>query len=205
MEQSLAPAANPDDTVRERLLRAAVDLFAEKGYTATSIREIVAAAGVTKPVLYYYFHNKKGLYHQIMDQAAQRLRANLAALSEPGASVWERLLKLADLTHEAYSENLKIMKLMLLVMFGPPHDAPFVDFNALYWQFHQAVETMVAEGIQTGEMLPGDPPKITWVLMGTVHLALQTALCQPERSLARQGLVEVLEVVHRAFWASHRN
>lgn len=205
MEQVVVPAAEADATVRERLLRSAVDLFAEKGYTATSIREIVAAAGVTKPVLYYYFHNKKGLFHQIMEEAAQRLRANLAAIAQPGASVWQRYTRLADLTQETFAENPKSMKLMLLVFFGPPYDAPFVDLNALYWQFHRAVEAMAAEGVGTGEMRPGDPEKIAWVLMGAVHQALQVALCQPEQALARQDLREVLEVVHRAFWTAPGN
>ncbi|MCE1227092.1 MAG: TetR/AcrR family transcriptional regulator, partial [Geobacteraceae bacterium] len=48
--------------VRQRLLDAALQLFSTKGYAATSVRELVEAAGVTKPVLYYYFKNKEGLY-----------------------------------------------------------------------------------------------------------------------------------------------
>ena len=38
-----------------KIVAAAVRLFCEKGYEATAVREIVEAAGVTKPVLYYYF------------------------------------------------------------------------------------------------------------------------------------------------------
>ena len=40
---------------RERLLETATDIFAKKGYAGTSVREIVNRAGVSKPVLYYYF------------------------------------------------------------------------------------------------------------------------------------------------------
>jgi TetR/AcrR family transcriptional regulator len=39
--------------VRKRLLKAALELFTKKGFAATSVREIVEIAGVTKPVLYY--------------------------------------------------------------------------------------------------------------------------------------------------------
>jgi AcrR family transcriptional regulator len=196
------PPAEPlDSSVRDRLLQAAVDLFAEKGYAATSVREIVAAAGVTKPVLYYYFQSKEGLYLEIMNRASSGLQANLESIADPGASVWERLLKLADTTYWAYSENLKTMKIMHAIMFGPPQGAPFVDFNAVYWAFHQAVEAMVEEGMRSGEILPGDPKNVTWVLMGTVHLAMEMALCQPDKALDRQGLRQVLEVNHQAFWA----
>ncbi len=201
MSEAATPAEHLDNSVRDRLLQAAVDLFAEKGYAATSVREIVAAAGVTKPVLYYYFQSKEGIYLEIMTRASNDLQANLEAISDRASSVWERLLKLADTTYNAYSENIKTMKIMHAMMFGPPQGAPFVDFNAVYWAFHQAVEAMVKEGMHNGEMLPGDPKNVTWVLMGTVHLAMEMALCQPEKALDRQGLREVLEVNHRAFWA----
>ena len=52
--------------VRERLLTGATELFTRKGYAATTVREIVAAAGVTKPVLYYYFRNKEGIYLELI-------------------------------------------------------------------------------------------------------------------------------------------
>ena len=41
--------------VARHIARAAARLFAERGYDATSVREIVEAAGVAKPTLYYYF------------------------------------------------------------------------------------------------------------------------------------------------------
>jgi TetR/AcrR family transcriptional regulator len=201
MTQAPPPAEPLDSSVRERLLQAAVDLFAAKGYASTSVREIVAAAGVTKPVLYYYFQSKEGIYLEIMNRASDDLQANLAALADRRGSVWERLLKLADTTYRAYSENIKTMQIMHAILFGPPQGAPFVDFNAVFWAFHEAVEAMVEEGMQSGEMLPGEPKDVTWVLMGTVHLAMEMALCQPERALDRQGLRRVLEVNHQAFWA----
>ena len=47
---------------RARLLETATELFAEKGYAGASVREIVEKAGVSKPVLYYYFKSKEGLF-----------------------------------------------------------------------------------------------------------------------------------------------
>lgn len=46
---------------RSRILDAAESLFAMRGYAATSVREIVRAAGVTNPMLYYYFGSKEDL------------------------------------------------------------------------------------------------------------------------------------------------
>ncbi|WP_435007678.1 TetR/AcrR family transcriptional regulator [Tundrisphaera lichenicola] len=48
------------------IARVAARLFADRGYDATSVREIVEAAGVTKPTLYYHFGSKRGLVEALM-------------------------------------------------------------------------------------------------------------------------------------------
>ena len=71
-----------DESVRERLLVSASRLFAQKGYAGTTVREIVDAAGVTKPVLYYYFGNKEGIYLALMKEALVRVRKLAAQATE---------------------------------------------------------------------------------------------------------------------------
>ena len=46
---------------RQAILDSALTLFYEKGYDAVGVQQIVDAAGVTKPTLYYYFGSKQGL------------------------------------------------------------------------------------------------------------------------------------------------
>jgi AcrR family transcriptional regulator len=53
------------NNTRGRILETATDLFAEKGYAGTYVREIVEKAGVSKPALYYYFKSKEGLFYAI--------------------------------------------------------------------------------------------------------------------------------------------
>jgi AcrR family transcriptional regulator len=56
------PAVRPPTTdTEERLLDHSLTLFAEKGYEAASVREIIEATGVTRPVLYYYCSSKEDL------------------------------------------------------------------------------------------------------------------------------------------------
>ena len=67
-----------DEPVRERLVRASVRLFAERGYDRTSVQEIVEAAGVTKGALYHHFSSKDHLlyeiYHRLLTEQSRRLR-----------------------------------------------------------------------------------------------------------------------------------
>ncbi|MBZ0137147.1 MAG: TetR/AcrR family transcriptional regulator [Planctomycetes bacterium] len=53
---------------RSAVLRQAAALFADNGYDAVSVREIVGAAGVTKPALYYHFGNKEGVARALIDE-----------------------------------------------------------------------------------------------------------------------------------------
>ncbi len=65
----------PSEITRERILKAAERLFAERGYEATSIRAIVAKARVNQAAINYHFAGKDGLYREV-------LRAAFRALTE---------------------------------------------------------------------------------------------------------------------------
>jgi AcrR family transcriptional regulator len=69
IEKSMTAVATPKaelSTVARHIARTAARLFAERGYDATSVREIVEAAGVAKPTLYYYFRSKEGLAQALL-------------------------------------------------------------------------------------------------------------------------------------------
>ncbi len=58
---------------REQLLDVGRALFADKGYDATSVEEIAAQAGVSKPVVYEHFGGKEGLYAVVVDREMRSL------------------------------------------------------------------------------------------------------------------------------------
>ena len=68
-----------DLTVRQRLLASSAELFARKGYASTTVREIVEAAKVTKPALYYYFQNKRKFILELMREAESRFEILLGS------------------------------------------------------------------------------------------------------------------------------
>ena len=58
---------------RQQLLDIGRRLFAERGFEGTSIEEIAAQAGVSKPVVYEHFGGKEGLYAVVVDREVERL------------------------------------------------------------------------------------------------------------------------------------
>jgi AcrR family transcriptional regulator len=74
---SASPLKDEMNPVARHIARSAAKLFAEKGYDATSVREIVEAAGVAKPTLYYYFRSKEGLAQALLSVPLSNLASTL--------------------------------------------------------------------------------------------------------------------------------
>jgi len=68
----------PADDCRRRLLDAAEEVFAARGYRGATTREIASRAGLAKRMLFYYFPNKEALYRGVLDRWA----INMVALHE---------------------------------------------------------------------------------------------------------------------------
>jgi AcrR family transcriptional regulator len=65
---------------RDELLRAARHLFGEQGYAATSMEEIVAAAGVTKGAAYHHFSGKTDLFRAVFEQVKYEISNRVSAV-----------------------------------------------------------------------------------------------------------------------------
>jgi len=64
---------------RDQLLDVALDLFGTRGYHYTSMDDIAADAGVTKPVLYQHFPSKRQLYRELLETVGATLRATVTS------------------------------------------------------------------------------------------------------------------------------
>src|SRR5258708_34377588 len=65
---------------RQQLLDIGRRLFAERGFEGTSIEEIAAQAGGSKPVVYEHFGGKEGLYAVVVDREVERLTTGTMTL-----------------------------------------------------------------------------------------------------------------------------
>jgi AcrR family transcriptional regulator len=96
---------------REQLLDVSRGLFAERGFEGTSIEEIAARAGVSKPVVYEHFGGKEGIYAVVVDREMQRLLDMVtSALSggHPRELLEQAALALLDYV-EQYTDGFRIL------------------------------------------------------------------------------------------------
>jgi len=196
MTKTVQPAVQ-EVMVKERLLTAALELFTTKGYAAASVREIVEMAGVTKPVLYYYFGSKEGIYLELMGSAFAEFGAIVDDCRDRQGSVTARLLELCDRIFLLFVQELNVARLMYAIYYGPSQGAPFFDFEAYHLKLHDLVRDTVEEGIRTGELRAGDTADMGWLLIGALNVVLEEQLCQREPRIGREGLARVVTLAFR--------
>ena len=74
------------DTQREQILARAAELFAQQGYTATSMNQVAQACGVSKPSLYHYVRDKYQLLVEIAEDHVRLLQRLATEASQPARS-----------------------------------------------------------------------------------------------------------------------
>ena len=187
--------AEPGGDVRELLLSGATGLFASKGYAATTVREIVGRAGVTKPVLYYYFRSKEGIYLELMREPFGKFAALIEETLLTAGSARERLVRLCLRAYDIVVEHIDAARVMYSIYYGPPQGAPFMDFDAYHRRFQEAVLQVLQEGVRDGEFRRVNLHDAMWAVVGAVNVAMEVELCHPPQSLGRDGVRRVVEIV----------
>jgi AcrR family transcriptional regulator len=89
------------DATRAELVRAARELFGERGYAETSIDEVVARAGVTKGAVYHHFEGKEDLFRAVFEQVHREVTDQVAAVFL-GPDPWDALLEGCGLWVDAH-------------------------------------------------------------------------------------------------------
>ncbi len=137
------------EEVRQRILVAAEELFAQKGFSATSIREIASSAEVNSAMIYYYFDDKKDLYRSIVDfSSAETYRMLLKAFkgkSDPADQLREFCIEYA----RAHYMRRDIVKIIHREMLTTAEDQD--GFAGRYFsESMKALQSILDRGLKTG-------------------------------------------------------
>ncbi len=113
---------------RSAVERAATDLFAQNGYTATTLDQIAARAGVTKPMLYRHFESKQELFMTLLERHRDQLAAAPldALLSTKGSPFEDRLTAMLEAWFAHADENPFVL-LLLHDTSGDPRVSQLVE------------------------------------------------------------------------------
>jgi AcrR family transcriptional regulator len=111
---------------RERILNAALEVFAEKGYEAASISDVTQRAEVSRGLVTYYFATKQQLAAELLDRWLDGIGAILTLQGTPD----EKLAGIIDGTLMAAASTLEIQRLAITLMMQPATHAVFAGVEA---------------------------------------------------------------------------
>jgi AcrR family transcriptional regulator len=154
---------------RAQLIEVGLALFAEKGIEGTSVEEIAASAGVSKPLIYEHFGGKEGLYAVVVDR---EMRALLQLISESllqgSPRVKAENAALAFLTYiETRSDGFRILVL------NSPVGGQSGSFATLLSEAASQVEHIFVSELTTRGFDPQMAPMYAQMLVGMVALTGQ--------------------------------
>lgn len=189
--------AMPDSAARERLLNAAIRLFTRKGYAATSVREIVGDAGVTKPVLYYHFKSKEGLYLAAIQDGVTEFQGLLGGLCPTDEPADLQLRRLCRSLYDLFARHMDLLRLIYSIFYGPQQGAPLFDCHALHNRVCEAVGRLVRLGMDRGEFKGDDEAAMTLGVLGAFTIVYENDMIHPECPVGRDGLDRTLDIIFR--------
>ena len=139
---------------RERILLEASKLFAQSGYESSSIGELAAAIGVSKPAIYHYFATKQDIYDAIILQALQGLTdAVVPAVNAQPAPLDK--LRVFMTAHAAYLERNYWSFVAMLVGFSGMSPSYRDDAARLRDAYERLLRQILEQGAREGVFRPG--------------------------------------------------
>ena len=173
----------------EKIRNAAVGLFAQKGYDATTTREICQRAGVTKPVLYYHFNSKEQLFTELVMGAWRDCGRELRLASTRGKNAREKLIDVLAADFGLTQRDPRLATMLFRMVFAPQKEAPSIDCVRIGMDWARLLTGIVRGGIRRGE-LQGRPKDVGEAILG-IHVIytlsfLLTGRPKLDRKLARR-------------------
>ncbi len=186
----------PTNDTEERLLDAALSLFAEKGYEAASVREIIEATGVTRPVLYYYCSSKEDLFKRLVHWKHDEAYRNLGKLISETKGCAPRLRAILRGSFEFCATDPRVPRLMFQTHFGPtiPGIADFLtEIASLRFSIIQQV---IQDGLDAGELTGGDAAALSLIFCCIMdqHINILSRLPKPRKRLTPELADSLVDV-----------
>ncbi|MDF2836984.1 MAG: TetR/AcrR family transcriptional regulator [Paenibacillus sp.] len=109
---------NIDEEKRQRVINAALKVFAARGYVAASTNEIAREAGISKGLLFHYFTSKKDLYLYLYDYAVTLLTETVERIVDFGErDYFERLKQIASVKLSVLNEHPDLLGFQKTIFF----------------------------------------------------------------------------------------
>lgn len=192
MTETTFPTRDPEMT-KSRILDAALDVFASKGYHDTRLDEIVEESHTSKGAIYFHFPNKERLFLALVDQFAGLLERRVTeAITQEKRGIARVRIALQSCL-DTFSRYRRPAKLLLVQAVGL--GASFENKrNEVNDRFARLIETYLQEAIEEGDIAPVDTEVVAYAWMGAIYgvIIRWVYIGEPEPARIMETLLPVL-------------
>jgi AcrR family transcriptional regulator len=171
MDRSPFPTAEEREAERvrkrEAVLRAAVQMFNARGFHATSLDDVAASLGVSKPTIYHYLGNKDQVLFECVTRGLEQLRAAADAARAVPAPGLERLKTFLRRYAEIIMDDFGRCVIRTADEALSPESA--ARFRALKREIDTAMRELITEARSDGSMAPLDVKLTAFALAGALN------------------------------------
>jgi AcrR family transcriptional regulator len=156
-------ARKTDPDKKDNIIRAAIQVFAKRGYAATRIIDVARAAGIGKGTIYEYFRSKEDLFFAVFQQVMMESEAPMTtAVASGRSSVSQRLKILGEGLISSWLGKLDLYSLTMEFWSATTVSASRERFKAAFQEayrtFRQALASLIQEGMDSGEFASASRP-----------------------------------------------
>jgi AcrR family transcriptional regulator len=172
-------------TTRERILREASALFAQRGYAGTSTRDIAAAVGIRQPSLFHHFPSKAAIADALLEYGIGTTLAHVRRIASTDESAGVRLYAFSHwvMTH-VVTAPYRMVGLVDYEFLNSPEGQPWqsrIDEVTRY------VVRMVEEGVESGEFVQEDADFLRLMVVGVYNSHHRINTVNPPEDVERQA------------------
>jgi TetR/AcrR family transcriptional regulator, fatty acid metabolism regulator protein len=160
----------PEDpqSTRERILDAAMNIFAHKGYYNAKLDEIAAESQTSKGSIYFHFPNKERLFIALVDQFADLLERRVVAAIEQQPKGMGRVKVALETCLQTFGRYRRPAKILLVqaMGLGTTFEEKRLEVND---RFARLIETYLLEAVAIGDIEPVDADLVAHAWMGAIY------------------------------------
>ena len=160
---------NPHESTKGNLLKAATEVFVEKGFSGARVDEIARRAGANKAMIYYHFRSKKGLYKAVLLQHVGGLQEEIGRVAQAEADPVRRLAAFYGALGRVFRARPALPYMMVReILSGGVHMD--VEVARALKGVIAFVRATVEQGVAGGRMRPANPLFVHFTMMAPLML-----------------------------------
>jgi AcrR family transcriptional regulator len=154
---------------RTKILDCTLALFSERGYDAVGIQEIVDTAGVTKPTLYHYFSNKRGLLDQLLERDFSVFNAKIREKADYRGDLTLTLENIVREFFQYAKERPAVLRLQLSLHFAPADSESNQAVRRFNQEQYEIIEDLFRLAVREHGNMRGREQTYAATFIGMIH------------------------------------